>query len=232
MIATSLSLLASSAAALALSLSPGEGAQGPLTLEEMRAQATERFAKMDTNDDGYVSEEDKPDPAARFAMVDADNSGTVTLDEMTAGALDAFDERDTNGNGTIDEEERGDPGKRRGGRKGENRRSDRPAMTRENVSDMVARRFDRMDKDGNGELSAEEFSSAERGRRGPQGDQRRSNRGGVDMMKADANGDGRISLEEHLTTVEERFAKMDTDGNGVVSEEERRATKKTRRGKE
>ena len=43
--------------------------------------------------------------------------------------------------------------------------------------------------------------------------------------KHDTNGDGVITLEEHLEHAKERFNKMDADGDGKISKEEARAAK-------
>ena len=42
----------------------------------------------------------------------------------------------------------------------------------------------------------------------------------------DLNGDGVISKSEFLSRAEERFSKMDADGNGEISKEEGKAARK------
>jgi len=52
---------------------------------------------------------------------------------------------------------------------------------------------------------------------------------GGPFVKHDTNGDGVISKSEFLSHAEERFKKMDADGNGEVSKEEARAGHKKMR---
>jgi len=40
-------------------------------------------------------------------------------------------------------------------------------------------------------------------------------------MRADADGDGRITRAESRAAVAERFARMDANGDGMISEDER-----------
>lgn len=47
----------------------------------------------------------------------------------------------------------------------------------------------------------------------------------------DTNGDGVVSKSEFLAKAEERFAKMDLDGNGEVSKEEAKNARKAMREK-
>lgn len=49
------------------------------------------------------------------------------------------------------------------------------------------------------------------------------------MAKVDTNGDGVISMDEHLAVAKDRFGKIDTDGDGALSREEIRAGKENRR---
>lgn len=77
---------------------------------------------------------------------------------------------------------------------------------------MVERMFERMDTDKDGSISKAEFDAAKKAR----------------FTRADANGDGKISLEEMTTEAQERaakhaerhFAKLDKDGDGAVTAEE------------
>ncbi|HPF78407.1 MAG TPA: EF-hand domain-containing protein [Alphaproteobacteria bacterium] len=49
--------------------------------------------------------------------------------------------------------------------------------------------------------------------------------------KHDANGDGVISEAEFLASAKEKFAEMDKDGNGSISQEEVKASHEERREK-
>ncbi len=49
--------------------------------------------------------------------------------------------------------------------------------------------------------------------------------------KHDTNGDGVVSEAEFLDHAKQRFAEMDTDGNGEISQEEAKAQKEARKEK-
>lgn len=227
-----LSLLTGAAiAALSFSAGPQSGGKGPVTLDEMKAQAAARFEMMDSNGDGYLSEDDRPSPEDRFAMVDTNKNGTIEKDELVGEALVRFDEADTNGNGTIDEDERPE---REGRRMGGKRRGDHGPVTRDDLETMLSARFDKLDTDGNGSLTQEEFKAAREGRRGGGrfgGGRMKGEGPHPDLSAIDTDGDGRISKAEHEASVVARFEKLDADKDGVVTDEERRAAYQGMKGK-
>lgn len=49
------------------------------------------------------------------------------------------------------------------------------------------------------------------------------------LEKADTNQDGLIQLSEFTTMADQKFSKMDADGNGLVTKEERQAAKQQKR---
>lgn len=88
------------------------------------------------------------------------------------------------------------------------------------AADERGKRFERMDTDGNGSLSYEEFSANSEGR----------------VERMDTNGDGRITKDEFVTFRGERaferrgrmFDKLDTNGDGEITEAEREEHQRTR----
>lgn len=58
----------------------------------------------------------------------------------------------------------------------------------------------------------------------------REDREGI-MKRIDKNKDGKVSKDEFLVVQTERFAKMDKDGNGLLSKEELRAAREMHGGK-
>ncbi len=54
------------------------------------------------------------------------------------------------------------------------------------------------------------------GEGGPRG----KDKAGQFFARADADGDGKVSKEEHLAMAEQRFEMMDTDGDGYITKEE------------
>ena len=109
-------------------------------------------------------------------------------------------------------------------------------------------RIARIDTDGNGAISAAEREAAREARqarraerreaRGVESDRRghgkrwkrgmrghRGMMGGRMMVRADANGDGRITLQEMQAHALARFDRIDTNGDGTVTAEERQAAR-------
>ncbi len=101
-----------------------------------------------------------------------------------------------------------------------------------------AKHFDRMDTNGDGEISAEELNARDDARK----EQRAEMLAGADadgngsvsreefqafrMAKRaannpDKNGDGVVDHDEFLAKAEERFEKLDKNGDGVLSADER-----------
>jgi len=80
--------------------------------------------------------------------------------------------------------------------------------------------FDKIDADGDGQLTKEECKAAGKARRAEHGKKR--------FEKRDANSNGVIDRDE-FGGKDERFAKMDADGNGELTREEIKAAHKARR---
>ena len=56
-------------------------------------------------------------------------------------------------------------------------------------------------------------------------------KGGKMFEKQDTNGDGVISKSEFLAHAEEKFSKIDADGNGEITKEEGKSARKAMKGK-
>jgi|GEM_PF-2690017 len=95
------------------------------------------------------------------------------------------------------------------------------------LSAMQARsdeRFDRMDADHDGVITTAELEARQADHPGGSegavpGGGRRGFGGG--MMRADADSDGRITRAESRAAVADRFARMDANGDGMISDDER-----------
>ena len=181
---------------------------GIITLDEAKAKSAERFAKMDANADGSLSREDREARAAqRFTESDANQDGEISPEEMTAAR--------------------------------EKREAERAARRAE----MQATMFERLDTDGSGGLSQAELEAGKAMRAQMGGEDRRRGkgprmgRGGPEKMgmmalrRADTNYDNAVSREEFDAMVEARFARIDTDGSGTITEAEREAAKSQMRGR-
>jgi hypothetical protein len=174
---------------------------GVISTAEHNAHADAVFARMDVNSDGVIDAADRElRKAQKFAETDANNDGEISLAEMQAAREARSEQRQT----------------RRAGR--------------------LAERFAKLDTDGSGGVSEAEMEAGKdqmrekRGKRGKRGDRAGGGkRGGGKAMRmlrqADTNGDKAISRAEFDTAMAQRFAKMDSDGDGNVTEAERKAAR-------
>ncbi|MEO7689318.1 MAG: EF-hand domain-containing protein [Sphingomonas sp.] len=84
-------------------------------------------------------------------------------------------------------------------------------ISRTEFTAQAEARFARMDKNGDGFISADEMGG--RSGRGP----------GGGLMAADTDQDGKISRAEFVAQSTERFAKLDSNGDGQISGDEMKA---------
>ena len=105
-----------------------------------------------------------------FQKMDTDGDGALSAAEAEAAAEKMFDRRDANGDGVLTESEFT---AQTGGRQ-------LVADRQQKLDTLRAKRFAAVDKDGDGQVSAQEFFAAAQQR----------------FTAADANGDGRITKEE------------------------------------
>ncbi|WP_169719114.1 EF-hand domain-containing protein [Brevundimonas aveniformis] len=148
---------------------------------------------------------------------DSDGDGRISQAEFVAGAVQRFDNGDANRDGTLTADEV------RAGM--EARRSER--------RDQM---FARMDANGDGSISRAEFDArpqrggdAERGGRGGGrhgwGRGGRGHRGGGGEMMADG-----VTRAEAQSRAEARFARMDSNNDGFLTQEDRQERRGRGRG--
>lgn len=155
-----------------------------------------------------------PEPEDRIERLDTNNDGKISQEEFLAPALDHLDEmferRDTNGDGLIAEGEgrpqrpaaRGNDDGNRRGRPPRGERPARPNIDRDAVLACV-------------QQQVPDFDLPER----PDGDD-------VDdrFASIDTNGDGSLSLSEVSASVtanaQARFARQDSNGDGFITTDE------------
>lgn len=96
--ASALALLATPALALQDSAKGPKGPRGPETRAELQAKIQERFAKLDVNKDGFVTQDEikavhearaKERADKRFAALDADKNGSISRAEFDASRAKA-----------------------------------------------------------------------------------------------------------------------------------------------
>ncbi|WDI32132.1 hypothetical protein PUV54_02865 [Hyphococcus flavus] len=105
-----------------------------------------------------------------------------------------------------------DDGKGRGGHWEKMDTNGDGEITADEMSDRFAAHLEEADTDGSGGISKEEMKAFRQARR----DARREAR------NPDKNDDGVVDRTEFINAAQERFDRMDKDGDGVLSEDERR----------
>jgi hypothetical protein len=100
--------LAQDGSAMMAAMFPDPNGDGVTTRDEALAASAERFAKLDADKDGKLSEAERSGaPGGRMmGRADTDGDGAISLDEMKAAASNRFDRADTNKDGKIDQAER------------------------------------------------------------------------------------------------------------------------------
>ena len=216
-LALSVAALALSGATVAAARGPGDRTgpdadkNGQVTQAEMQAHNTAMFQRMDANGDGQIDAADREAMKAKmFARLDANGDGQVTQAEMQAGR----------------------PGKARDGA---------AATERPERAERMAERFAALDIDKSGGLSQAELEAGHK-ERGPRpegaadgekrGGHRMGHRGGMFGMRADGDGNKVVTRAEFDATATARFAKADTNGDGVIGADEMKAMHPGKRGGE
>jgi Ca2+-binding EF-hand superfamily protein len=235
-------LLAAAAAATAVAIAPALAQTAPaqppkahhgeakeITRAEMVQRVQQHFARVDANNDGFVTREELA--AARQAM------RSKAGQRMSRGMAGMFERLDTNKNGVITRAEAEAAFAARAGASS-NRRA--PSW------DRLAARFD-TNKDG--VISRAEFDAAianrggQRGQRVARAGERQAGerhgakrRGGMRhggmghiFGMANLGSDGRISLQEATAAATRFFDKADTNRDGVLTRDEMRAARQAMR---
>lgn len=127
--------------------------------------------------------------------------GPETKADVEAKVKAHFADVDTNKDGAISKEEA-------------------DAFHAKMAADRNARMFAEIDTDKNGQISREEFDAHHKG----MGHGGMRGKGHDEMFsRADANKDGKVTMDEARAQAMAMFDKADTDKNGTVTPEERRA---------
>jgi Ca2+-binding EF-hand superfamily protein len=191
---------------------------------DVQAAIARRFARMDTNRDGFVSQDEvqalqakraergqkraekranRFDPARMFARLDANQDGNITRAEAEAARAARVAARG------------------------------KPANAQAVAFGGL---FERADTNRDGVLSRAEFNAAPPkarmgGKRGgPRHAGMKHGMGGRLFALGDANKDGRVSLAEAQQAALSRFDRADINRDGQITPEERRQARQQRRG--
>ncbi len=165
---------------------------------------------------------------AAIAQHDERNSAPMTRAEVSQKSTERFQKMDVNGDGALDLADRELRREQRTAKvdtdgNGATSDAERKAMREARQE----RRGERPEARGAQTERRGEGKRANRGERGMRGGKGRM--GGGMMMHADANGDGRVTLQEFQAQALERFDRADADKNGTVTAEERKAARDAHR---
>lgn len=162
---------------------------GVLTRAEAQASATQMFARMDANKDGKIDATDRAAQRAemqakRFATLDANKDGSVSKAEWDQHGADHAAKRAERG------AKRADAGEARGGKRGDGMRGHHgkrgghhggmggwmksdtngdKAISQAEFTTASLARFDRLDANKDGQVTAEERQAARQAMRGKRG---------------------------------------------------------------
>lgn len=217
-------LIAALAGPAAAQTPPGAGMQGiPRTAEEVQPWAERLFTRFDANQDGAITEDElaAPDSSATaptggsrmrtmILASDADGNARVTVEELTAGARQMFGRMNGAGGG------RPAGGGMGAGMGGGGAEMFSPPRTADSVAPWAERLFTRLDANQDSSITGNELALLANPMVASMGGSRLR----AMIAQSDANRDSRINLEEMSAGAQRMFNRMDTNGDGRLSDDE------------
>jgi Ca2+-binding EF-hand superfamily protein len=222
---------------------------GRISLDEYVAAATACFKSIDTQNKGAVDaadiaaspvtlQRDEKIADAIVKRVDKSGKGYISQDDIVAAAQARFARMDTNGDGKLTPDELTAPGHRAraflaaaDGAASDPQRQQKRAELKQKYFDRIdanhdgaitqdeyiaaaTAHFNKVDVNGTGEITAQQIASSPRMVRH---EQRFAAR---EVKRMDTNGDGSVSQDEYIAAAKTRFAKLDKNGDGFIEADE------------
>jgi Ca2+-binding EF-hand superfamily protein len=171
-----------------------------------------RFIKrFDADNDGRISKEEFAKARReRFAMRDLDGDGRIGLDDMGPGMRERWREWRERSRERREGREDGKEANRDAGKADEAEKGERRSFDLKRLIGGSDRRFGRMDKNGDGFVDAKDLE--------PAAAERVAFASKRFFKRFDADADGKITRDEFNRFAKERFASLDMDGDGRISD--------------
>jgi Ca2+-binding EF-hand superfamily protein len=198
---------------------------GAVTLDEFLAQRARQFPRFDRNGDGVIDQaefaaasKESSDYWVRRLLkrFDADKDGRISKDEFARARKERFAARDLNDDGRLGLEDM-PAGKRERVRQWREERGaegkDAKEGSRFSLDRLLGRsdrRFARLDKNGDGYIDATDLDAVASSRTAEA--QQRF------LRRFDADRDGKVTSEEFHRFAKQRFANLDLDDDGRITE--------------
>ncbi|MEM7244377.1 MAG: hypothetical protein AAF533_03485 [Acidobacteriota bacterium] len=201
---------------------------GEISQAELLAHVEQRMKTGDTNGDGVISQDEwrsargerrdrlaKRGGKGRLARLDANGDGQVDWDEFKVTA-EKPNRADTNGDGIVERSEIPDDERSL-------RRFEKADLNGDGRVDFAERedglreKFAKLDQDADGLIALDDIRQRSRSQRGERG---RFQGLRSRLEKLDTNGDGALDEAEFLSADKRAEARLDIDGNGVLTKDE------------
>jgi len=216
---------------------------GRISLDEYLAAAGARFKSVDSQHKGSIDAADIASSKVAIARIDrraqgmvkrldTAGNGYVTLDEFTAAAQQRFARLDKNGDGKLTADELTARGWGRGGNGQGN------AQASGKFAQAAQQRFDKLDANHDGVVTADEYVAAAKAlyaqfdtqhngkvtaaevAASPKTQERAVHVADRMIQRMDTNGDGVVSQDEFMAAAKTRFTKIDKNGDGFIDADE------------
>lgn len=167
----------------------------------------------------------RPGRAALFAEADTNGDNKLTVDEVRAAAAKRFAAADSNKDGALEPSELQAMGLQRRAERKTQRfqqldKDHNGSLSADEAPPRLQERFAQVDTNSDGKLTPDEFSAMAHEGRGM-----KAMKHGPKLAWLDKDGDGKVSEAEHAEAAVQRFTRADANGDGVVTLEEMQAVR-------